>query len=372
MKTISVITLHRVPNYGSVLQTYATQEVFRHLGCSSTTIDYWPKRFQPDERIAEHYRTFRFRHKNFLVKWAFSKVMRKSLVRQDAVFGDFLSRRIALTKPYYSIESLVADPPAADIYCTGSDQVWNTKTNGFVESPFYLNFVPKNKRRIAFSASFGRDTIPNDEREAIAEDLLQYTGIGVREPSGLNILRSLGIKSYAHTLDPTLAVSPSLWYKLADQFPMSNIRGDYILIYEFNKDSVIDSVAETISRKTGLRIFRITYFAHRKIPQGQYPVLLPSVEQFLWLVKNATCVVTNSFHALAFCSIFKTKFAAIYPQHYAVRLDDYLRFTGLQNRHLLSANVPVDSILKDIDYTRVHDVLEAKRESTLAFLASLL
>lgn len=32
MKKIGLITIYSVPNYGSVLQAYATQEVFKKMG----------------------------------------------------------------------------------------------------------------------------------------------------------------------------------------------------------------------------------------------------------------------------------------------------------------------------------------------------
>lgn len=41
MPKIDVITLHAVKNYGSVLQTFATQEKLRQLGCEVEVIDYW-------------------------------------------------------------------------------------------------------------------------------------------------------------------------------------------------------------------------------------------------------------------------------------------------------------------------------------------
>ena len=39
-KRISILTLHDVPNYGSVLQTFATQEIFKRLGLITNIIDY--------------------------------------------------------------------------------------------------------------------------------------------------------------------------------------------------------------------------------------------------------------------------------------------------------------------------------------------
>lgn len=39
MKRIAVITMHAVKNYGSVLQTYATQRIIQIKGCDPVIID---------------------------------------------------------------------------------------------------------------------------------------------------------------------------------------------------------------------------------------------------------------------------------------------------------------------------------------------
>ena len=39
-KKISILTLHDVPNYGSVLQTFATQEIFRQMGLIPCVLNY--------------------------------------------------------------------------------------------------------------------------------------------------------------------------------------------------------------------------------------------------------------------------------------------------------------------------------------------
>ena len=264
MKKISVITLHRVPNYGSVLQTYATQEVFRSMGFDPEIVDYWPKRFQVDHRVDDLYGRFRFRYKNPLVKALFRFLINRSLRRQDEVFGGFLSRRVKLSRPYLSIDALSSDPPGADIYCTGSDQVWNSGTNGFVEGPFYLDFAPAGKPRIAFSASFGRPGLPGEEMDEIRPRLRGYAGIGVRESSGLSILKDLGVRDCACTLDPTLALPPDKWRELAAGGAVAGLPERYILIYQFNKDPLIDDIADLLAAETGFKVVKIFFFRHGK------------------------------------------------------------------------------------------------------------
>lgn len=40
MKTIGIITIHRINNYGSVLQTFALQQKLIDLNCKTFVIDY--------------------------------------------------------------------------------------------------------------------------------------------------------------------------------------------------------------------------------------------------------------------------------------------------------------------------------------------
>ena len=49
----SVITLHTVDNYGSVMQTYATQQIFKKLGYDVEFVDYWRKDNLPTQRAAK-------------------------------------------------------------------------------------------------------------------------------------------------------------------------------------------------------------------------------------------------------------------------------------------------------------------------------
>ena len=46
MKRVGIVTMHKVVNYGSALQAWATQEVIRRLGYDVLIIDYvYPNAF---------------------------------------------------------------------------------------------------------------------------------------------------------------------------------------------------------------------------------------------------------------------------------------------------------------------------------------
>lgn len=335
------------------------------LGHEPLLIDYCSPRFIEKNRIDDEFQRFRNpRKKNPIVKQLFYFIMSLSVRKQRKQFEHFLSKEIMKTRSYFDIESLRDNPPVADIYCTGSDQVWNIKTNGFFERPFYLDFGQPSIKRIAFSSSFGRAQLEEDELLLNRELLSRYSSIGVRETSGLSILKALEISNCENTLDPTLALDESQWMNMSSDIPMFEKK--YILIYEFNKTSNIGEYAKELSRITGLPIKRITYWYHER-HKGEDCIVIPSVSEFLTLIRHAEYVITNSFHATVFSTVFKRKFAAVYPESFSVRIDDFLRLTGMLERHITSPS-RISDIRNPIDYDSVSSILAIEREKTLSFL----
>ena len=118
MPKIDVITLHAVKNYGSVLQTFATQEKLRQLGCEVEVIDYWRA-----DNLDENLLSLHANNHSFPLNIIARPILYPTVKRWETVFNGFLDRRISLThKRYLSNDELLEDLPVADAYCTGSDQ----------------------------------------------------------------------------------------------------------------------------------------------------------------------------------------------------------------------------------------------------------
>ena len=346
------------------MQTYATQEIIKKMEHDPILINYCSSRFKEENRINDEFLRFTYKNKNNpVIKSLFYIVMSFSIKGQEKCFESFLRNNVSLTREYNSIDELCENPPCADIYCTGSDQVWNLKTNGFFERPFYLDFGDKTIRRIAFSASFGRDSLEKSEIKQIYGPLKRYSAIGVRESSGLSILKELDIDECENTLDPTLMLDVDEWKKMTSE--TSPFKEGYILIYEFNKSSNIGEYAKVLSKRTGLPIKRITYWYHER-HKGEECVVLPSVNEFMTLIRHAEYVITNSFHATVFATIFRKKFAVVYPKHFSVRLEDFLKLTEMKERHVKKIE-DIGSICNEIDFDRVHSIIQNERRKTLLF-----
>ena len=370
---ICVITLHTVNNYGSVLQTYATQKILEQMGHSVQVIDYWRASNQLDAKVNDllHHKKLKPFYKilqNSVVRSSVTKLCEMKAISDHEPFEKFLNQRVHLSRRYNDYAELEANPPEADVYITGSDQVWNSIWNNGFERAYYLEFVPDSKKKIAFSASIGRERIDDWEIEPMRASLSRYQAISMREESGVHLLRDkLGIDA-SLTLDPTLMLPGSQWLELCRK---KRIMEDaYILVYQLNNNWKMDQYIEQLASRYGLKILRLTYGRGNKSQVGR-KLVRPSVEEFLGAFAGAECVVTDSFHATSFALNLGIDFISIPPEKFSVRIKDILQLTHTESR-LLSDYENFEIYNETTDYDKVQNVLENMRMQSLHFLTQAL
>ena len=239
---IKIITLHRVFNYGSVLQTYATEKMFEKHGHKVEIIDYiteirtLKKQFKitpPTLRQDMLHRSIYFFCKYF------------SLILKKRTFWRFLKKNVNLTRrKYITYNDLVENPPIADVYITGSDQVWNSKYNNGIDRGFYLDFTD-SPNKFAFAASFGMEQIPENELEETKRLLKKYKSITVREDEANVLLDKMKIDNHFVIIDPTLQLRKNDWLKLASK---RLIKEKYVLLMLlYNEDNNATEYARKIA-----------------------------------------------------------------------------------------------------------------------------
>lgn len=355
---VALITLHAIKNYGSVLQTLATQEIFKEYGCDVKLINY----IREDSL-----------DKNLLHTWCGSNPVKQiamlpTLMKWKSVFNKFITQHFDLTEHVYTYpEDFKKYPIDADIFCTGSDQVWNTGWNGGIIKSLFLDFVPDKKFRFAYAASFGKKTLAENEVKETKELIAKYNFISVREDYAKTMLQDYyGYKNAVHVVDPTLAYDGNFWRKYA---PKSKIKGDYILIYNLNRSKEFDDYAIELSKRTGLPI----YFLCRRYDQFVRPgksILVPEVFEFITLIDNAKYVLTDSFHATAFSLNLNTEPICIYPSEYGGRLESILRMTDTLQRHVENYQ-DFDVINRSVDFEKVNTIFDEQRKKTREFLSKV-
>ena len=361
---IDFITLHRAENYGSVLQTLALQVKLEELGHDVHVLDYYPERYT-NKGLLRRLRNKSEKLKNPIFLLAAKILIYPSYLRKNHVFGNFIEKYIRLKGPSFQTNEEAARKLTfdADACCTGSDQVWNSHWNEGIEKALYLDFVPKGKLVFSYASSIGLSELPQNEIEETKALLQKYEYISVREDSGVKIVKRLGRNDVVQCLDPTLLLTKEEWDRYVDK---RGKQSDYILTYNLHHDARIDRYAEELSRKYHLPVCNISYNWHDVVRKGHL-CWCPSVERFLWLIKNARYVIADSFHATVFSIVFERPFVTITPDIASSRISSLLRMLGIEERNL-SAFSDTSIIDTPIDYKKVKQALTVQQIKSMEFL----
>ncbi len=364
---ISIITMQNVPNYGSVLQAYATQVFFESMGLDVEFIDYWRINMLDEENVRRavyvdcNMRYQRYWGKSKVFKALVYRILLSKRIRRNSEFRKFVNENLHISsKRYIGYDSLRNDYPNADIYCTGGDQVWNSGWNEGIDKAFYLEFLPSDARRISFSSSIGKEKIDKYEMEKIKDYLNKYELITVRENSAMDIMESMKINAI-QVLDPVFMISKEQWMKLIDSERKFQ-NDDYILVYQLNDNDEFYEYLKVLSKELHKKIIYIKYTKCKMI-EGAICIEMPDVRTFLNLFFHAKYVITDSFHATSFSIIFEKKFQCIFPKKYNTRIRSVLELFSLENRIVSDGPSDAVNMKKEIDYCSVNNSLDTLRNT---------
>ena len=359
-----IIPMHMINNYGSVLQTYATCEMFRMVGIEPEIIDYYPERLVGYGSLKQLYIDAKPFHKNAIKCLIVAAVNWPSYKLQNRVFKPFIRKHIPLSNRYESMSELESKPPVADIYCTGSDQVWNNflDANKQFDRAYFLDFGDRKTKRISYAASFGRSDFSDEEKKIINTYLQRYDAISTRDKTGLNIIEKSGVGLQQCCLDPTFMIPREKWTQLAEPIKQKN----YILVYQLHEDSATSNIAIELGKELGIEVIRISTALHRRIHGGK-TIMLPTVGEFVSYIQKATLVVTDSFHATAFSINLNVPFVSVKWKMFNDRIDTILDIAGLQYRSVKNVDEAKKASQKKIDYDEVNRRIATEKKKSFDF-----
>ncbi|MGF7409753.1 polysaccharide pyruvyl transferase family protein [Providencia alcalifaciens] len=300
-KSVGILTMHRVINYGSFLQAYATQKTITDLGFKCEIIDYvFPNDWHYNHGL----------DKNKSIKKIISdNIYKLGLIkshRKRKHINAAIKKYLNLSNRYRNPTEITSIPPIYDIYITGSDQTWNTKhTKG--DTIFLLSFSPENAKRISFSASIAGSSLEKKYKDSFKKHLNKYNAISIRDSNGNKVIKELINKSAEVTLDPTLMLNHNSWSKFASHKKQKYVNSSYIVFYlithSFDPTPYIYEVLKKLQDKTKFKVYSFT-----EIPECFNIDYINCsdicVEHFIQLFENASYVVTSSFHGTAFSANF--------------------------------------------------------------------
>ena len=293
MKKVAIITLCGNYNYGNKLQNYALQEILKKYDCNVSTIWIYPYgKFSRGHKIE-----IKHSIKDF-INYIFARNRRFHFTN---TFKSFNHKYIKYYhKKVYSFKEDKIKKFPFDKYVIGSDQIWNFDfpNDNFGKIEFALP-VPKEKC-FSYAASFGVSKIPKKLYSLYSNGLNHLSRISVREDSGVDLVKELSGRNDAKlVLDPTLLLSSADWDKISKKPHFLDNDSKYILTY-FLGAPFDNNYIRMIAKEKKYRIININKNSCYFYEIG------PS--EFVYLLKNAKMVLTDSFHACCFSIIYNIPF----------------------------------------------------------------
>ena len=362
---VGLITYHSAYNFGSVLQAYATESVLNQLGCETVVLNYripFQKKFYGLLGYGEG-----------IIKAPIKKLLMlpqlsKRIIRKNK-YEKFISK-MNLSKEINSPYEFNNNFKDFDLFVSGSDQIWNLHSNEFINSgkeymdPYLLSFT--NKRKVSYASSIVNMT--DDELLSIKDKLEKFDYISCREQLAVERLNQIITKKASKVIDPTFLLTSENWGKLAQS---NKIEKNYILYYSLKgfrnirKDLIKLS---NLSEKYDMQVIALTPLAPVVHKKNVINFTDAGPVDFLTLIKNASLVVTDSYHGMLFSINFRKEFYYLknVPGANFVRTDDVLSLLDLNSRIIKDVNLI--NIYNKVNYDFTDQKLPVLREESINYL----
>lgn len=309
---IGILTLPLHANYGGILQAYALQTVLERMGHEVEVIDrnldakypWWRWILILVKRLLFIY-VFRDKKTELFVERRRRK--ERSIIEQNTRV--FINKYIHIRKVNKYTEVKEND---YDAIVVGSDQVWRPIYFGEeMIQHAYLDFAKnwKNLMRISYAASFGVDKWEYDEKQTArcAELIKLFRAVGVRELEAISLCEKYFGRKAVQVLDPTMLLDAKDYEVLVKK---CNETSPFMATYLLNTDDKKNKMVSKIAHRLSLNAIHLnSKYEVRDAPLQD--LVQRAVEDWLFHIKNARLVVTDSFHAAVFSMIFNVPFVVL-------------------------------------------------------------
>lgn len=361
---IALLTIHRVTNYGAILQAFATKKILDSYG-DTQTIDYHK------DHLSQNTDLIRFKLSVHGIKMLLHDLLnlryRSRLLRK---FKKFNKNFMNLTEEMDKTKLEAGSADNFEVYVCGSDQIWNplvVSSNGKIDPIFFLSFVKKHAIKFSYASSIGHYEYTDLETPEVKKLLEDFKMISVRESDGKKKLEGIiQNKEIYHVVDPTLLLSKNEWYQTFDI--VEDIPEDkYILVYSVPRTDLIKKAIAYFSKKLGFKVVAIDrmFFPLAKIDEH---IRDAGPKEFIQIYANASFVITDSFHGTCFALNFQKPFVCISANERANRQQSLLSLLDISER-IMYRESDFSNLSLKVDYSVVAPKLRIAQEQSLTFLA---
>ena len=358
-------------NYGQLLQGYALQQVLMQQGHYPYIVQYGFHEHKPSV-LGIDYPSYSLNKLQSQVQ-----ITADSGTKSNRHFDDFRRQHLNLSANFYnSLLEIQENPPLADCYITGSDQVWAQLLSREDNRIFFLDFGSSHHLRIAYAPSFSLESYPEELVPLLGQHLHRFDALSVREKSGVGICRKAGYEALC-VVDPTMLLDGEYYRQLAKE-STTEMPTDYMLVYHVNiqrRDLPCwDSISQ-YNQRQGLRAVAVHANSEGRtdsefLEDAEY--LYPCIQDWIRLIDGSRYVLTSSFHGMIFSILLHKPFlVSLRPEFMFAgndRIFTILQELGLEDR-IATSEVDMDKLMSQpINWSMVDQRVEHLRQQSLDFL----
>lgn len=385
-KKVGMSINYDYPDYGGMLQAYASFRKIRDLGYEPEAINisavsdeikkrkiiYFAKNIWDFSIVREKSQIV---YKKVIMK--LNRQMSSNLEKRYSAFEEFHRSHFKVSREYKDWSDLSEGCRQYSSVVVGSDQLWLPSN---IAADYYtLSFVPEEVNKIAYATSFGVSQIGCNQKKQVTKFLSRIDYLSAREESGQRIIKEHTGRDAKLVCDPALLLSAEEWN--LDANPERLIEQKYIFCYFMGNNPWQREFVKEIKKKTGYKIVALLHLDQYIKSDEEYVDEAPykvSPADFISLIKNSEMVCTDSFHGTVFSLIYGKKFFTFMRFSDKATLSTNSRITTLLKMlqvedRLVNKDADVDALLgQQMDIPKIQNRLNEFRKESLDYLKKAL
>lgn len=340
-------------NYGSVMTYYALYRTLTELGYSVLMIDKLHVMDNDWEMYPKiHSRVFAAKH-------------------YAAISPSLKAHEMKLLNQY------------CDAFLMGCDQVWNYAIAKNFGLNNYFDYVADDKKKLSYASSFGHDVsfTPKEMISTVTRLFQRFDAISVREADAVQVLKNeFGVEG-TQVVDPVFLLEQEEYDEIiADSKAQESEK--YVLSYILDPTPEIREALLFVAKKKNLKLINmLDGYGYRSFEKNKQKLNLPNIVEnldaptWLWYLKNAEFVITDSCHGASFSLVFERPFVAIANKERGVsRFESLVDVFDIRDRYIYDVKrlQREPELLEEIDYSRIRKIFDMEKKRSLEWLKNAL
>ncbi len=354
---IGILSMQKIPNYGSFLQAYSLKTQLEKRGNDVYFID-----IEPGRQLA----TVQYNNE-FIVKRLVSKIFSRYVLKRIAHYF-FHKKMVNIHKKdhttFLETDKTLKDG-VFDLVIIGSDEVFNCfNPSPWGFSPQLLGKVDNAKRIISYAASCGNSSYDDAVKHGVCDEIKSYLGnlsdISVRDENSKEFVEKISGRDALVHLDPVFITD------FDKKIPAIPQRKPYILVYAYsnricNKEEI--KAIKDYAKKNKLQILSVgtqQRWCNHNITASAFELLA--------YVKNAECIITDTFHGTVFSIKYNKRFGVFVRDSNKNKLGGLLEQFGLAEKSITDINDFNKVMDLTIDFFKVNDFINEQCNNAYQYL----